>query len=760
MISKLRMYWMTAGFVGASLAAQSYTAAEAESTADGITADNNSQQSNAKALDNGVAKPGTSDAAEGGSLAEIIVTAQKRSERLQDVPSSMMVLSGDKLAEEGVVQLSDYSKQVPGLTFSAASGPGQGQPELRGIATGGDRGSLVGIYLDDVPFTPSSPNAITVGFAFDPDLADIERIEVLEGPQSTLYGASAMGGLIKFVTKKPDLDNFEGSVRIDGSQVDGGGAGYGFRGSVNIPVVTDQVAVKASAFYRKDPGFVDNDYYGQQDVNRASVKGAQVSLRVKFNSDLENTLTGFVQDTNAGGKNQIFIDPDTLKPLSGRLSYSSPIAQPVDIQYQSLANTTTYDMSFATLTNVASYASLSYTNVIDYSLFADLFGAPAGDATRYEGDQHSKRLTDELRLASKPGRLEWLVAGFYTHEKDPDLININGTDSSGTIVPPSNPLYNYYNYNTIAWFEEKAIFGDLTYHFTDQLQGTVGVRYSKNDQSLQTITNGLLGVNNDHSSSRDSAENYLATLSYSPISTLTVYARAASAYRPGGSQAINDLEIAAGLKPTYDPDRLWNYEVGVKGSGWDQRVTYSADVFHMVWTDIQLQVLVNGFSGIANAASAKSDGAEAAIQIVPIDGLTINVKGAYTDAKITSDVPSLGYVNGDALPYAPKITAASLIDYRMSVVNGLTPRVGLTYAYHGSFETTFSSGVRYNLPSYSTLDLRGGVDWSKYSLIARVDNVANKYALTDAGTATTTGSPAFGIVIKPRTFGISLEAHF
>jgi iron complex outermembrane recepter protein len=267
-------------------------------------------------------------------------------------------------------------------------------------------------------------------------------------------------------------------------------------------------------------------------------------------------------------------------------------------------------------------------------------------------------------------------------------------------------------------------------------------------------------VHNDYSSSGDSAENYLATLSYTPISSLTVFARAASAYRPGGSQAINDQEIAAGLKPTYDPDRLWNYEVGVKGSGWDQRITYSADAFHMAWTDIQLQLLVNGFSGIANAASAKSDGAEASIQVVPIDGLTVNVKGAYTEAKITSDVPSVEYVSGDALPYSPKITAASLIDYRMPVVDGLTPRAGLTYAYHGSIETLFSSGVRYNLPSYSTLDIRGGVDWLKYTLIARVDNVTNKYALTDAGTATSPDSPATGIVLKPKTFGLSLEARF
>src|ERR1700732_3514214 len=188
------------------------------------------------------------------ALQKIIVTAQKRAERQQDVPASISVLSGSQLEDLGAVQLSDYAKQVPGLTLVASGGPGLGQVVLRGISAGLGSHPLVGIYLDDVPFTPRSGNSNTAIFSFDPDLTDIERIEVFAGPQSTLYGASSMGGVLKFVTKQPDLSDFAGSGRIDGSGVDGAGAGYGVRGSVNFPIVAGELGLRSSAGSCSRPG--------------------------------------------------------------------------------------------------------------------------------------------------------------------------------------------------------------------------------------------------------------------------------------------------------------------------------------------------------------------------------------------------------------------------------------------------------------------------------------------------------------------------
>jgi outer membrane receptor protein involved in Fe transport len=367
-------------------------------------------------------------------------------------------------------------------------------------------------------------------------------------------------------------------------------------------------------------------------------------------------------------------------------------------------------------------------------------------------------------LVSSPGKFEWLLGGFYTHEKDPDSYPLRGTDPSGVVLPQSSPYFDILTYNNSSIFKEKAVFGDLTYHLTDQLEGTSGMRYSSNNQSFDYTQSGLFTIGSPpqaSGASSDSAKTYLATITYKPTTEMSVYFRAASAYRPGGPNIVNAIALAAGAPAVFGPDKLWDYEAGIKGTLWDRRITYSADVYHMNWSDIQLNVIINGATVVANASSAKSNGVEASLRIVPVDNLTVSINGAYNDAKLTADAPMpINATNGDRLPNGPKITAAAVVDYRLTPFNGLVPRAGFTYAYRGSQLTGFGTSAGLTIPSYATLDLRGGVDWSRYTLIARIENVANKYALTDvAGTA----SPDFalgGIVLKPRTFGISFAAHF
>jgi outer membrane receptor protein involved in Fe transport len=705
------------------------------------------------------------------SLAEIVVTAQKRTERAQDVPTSLVVLPADELLHRGAIALADYASEIPGLSLIGASTPGEGQLVLRGIATGGSSHPLVGIYLDEVPFTPSSPNSDTQSnsfggsTAFDPDLGDIERIEVLKGPQSTLYGAATMGGLVKFVSRQPSLNDFEASARVDGSSVDGGGSGYGVRGSVSFPVVMDTVGIRATGFYRHDPGYVDNVFKGITNINQDHVEGARVSARAQFSDTLEMTLSGLVQHTHSNGPNLVYVDPKTLQPSLGGLTYSSPISQPADIKNYSLNFTTTFTTHFATLTNVAGYAESTIDSTEDVSSFAAFVNAPPDLPVALFGPRRSQRFLDELRLTSSPGRLEWLLGGFYTHEKDPDDLSLRGTDSEGVILPPSSPFYNVYTYHNVSYFIEKAIFGDLTYHLTDKLDATVGARYSSNNQSFHVLSNGLFGVYDIAGSSSDSADTYLATIRYKPEATLMLYARAASGYRPGGPNIVSPIQIAAGAPSTFGPDKLWNYEAGLKGSLWGQRIKYSADAYHMDWKDMQLNVIIHGGTVVANASSAKSDGIEASFQLAPIDGLTASINGAYIDARLTAPIGNpINAAAGDRLPYAPKLSASALVDYRFGSVKGVIPRVGLTYAYHGAQNTAFTTGGQgFTLPSYGTLDLRAGLDWSRYSINARIDNVTDKFALTDAVLTSAfqpSGSPVGGVVIKPRTVGLSLEARY
>lgn len=695
------------------------------------------------------------------ALQEVVVTAQKRTERQQDVPTSIVVLSGTELEDRGAVQLEDYAKEVPGMNVIGARGPGLGEIVLRGISTGSDHSSPVGLYLDDVPFTPSSPIALTTNLAFDPDLADIDHIEVLEGPQSTLYGANTVGGLVKFVTKQPDLHTTEGELSVTGSDIDGGGTGGGARASINLPIVDDVVGLRASVFYRNDPGFVDNEYSGAKNVNWDSVRGGRLSLKVKFSDLLETTLTGMAQDIDQPGPNQVYLNPATLQPTFGRLAYSSAVAQPSDSTYRSLADTTTYRMPFAQLTNVASYAKFENVSTVDYSSLSGAGGLPPGDLLNFANTSYSKRYTDELRLASTPGRIEWLFGGFYTHESDDNLEIDTGLNPDGSVTPVTSPYHNVYDGNFVPHFREEAVFGDLTFHITDQVAVTGGARYSANNQSVNWTSTGAFGINNVPSYNvHDSATTYLGTVTYTPNRDLTVYVRAASAYRPGGPNVLNDLEISGGAQPSYKSDLLWNYEAGVKGAAWDHRINYTADVYHMKWSDIQLTETINNFIVVANGSGAKSDGAEASLAIAPIEHLSVNLKGAYTDAKFTAAAPALGAVSGDSLPYSPKVMAAAIADYTFDKTGDWTPTAGLTYAYHGADESAYSNGVTYHIPSYETLDLRAGVAWNNYSVILRAINVANKYGLTSVMTSPAFNSPVEGTVIQPRTVELTLKARF
>jgi iron complex outermembrane recepter protein len=699
-----------------------------------------------------------------GNLEEVIVTAQKRVQREQDVPTSMAVLSAAKLESQGMMQLADYSRQIPGLRVIGAAGPGQGRPVLRGLSTGTDRNALVGLYLDDVPFAPSSARSLLPNFVFDPALADVERIEVLKGPQSTLYGAHALTGLIKYVTKAPDLNRFDGSIRLDGSQIEGADSGYSGRVSANIPVVEGRAGLRVSGFYREDPGYVDDTFRGIDDANSGTVKGGRLSLLVRFSDELDTTISGMIQDIDIDSAYNVLINPTTLKPVQSDLGYSSPIKQPVSVKYQSLADTTNWDMSFATLTNIISYAEFSARYVIDVSAFG---GAPA--TAGMVDPAKSRRISDELRLTSTPGHLEWMLGAFYTDETAKNRTNYRGTDANGVILPSSSPFFEVYTFASDATFEERAIFGNLTYHFTDRFEASLGARYNENEQDYDVTTRGALSVPNPNSAgfpTDDSANNYLATISYKPSEQLTLYARAANAYRPGGANVLNATQIAAGAPTSYTADTLWNYEVGVKGTAWGNALTYAAAIYHVDWKDTQISARIGGFSVVGNVGKAKSDGAEVSLNLAPGNGLNLNLSGAYSDAKIDANAPLLGAFKGDPLPYSPKLSLSTAIDYRHETSTSLVPHVGLAYSYYSkqntAFQSTTSLGrpIAFELPSYGSLDIRGGIDWAQYSLVARIDNVTDEFALTNVAVLSDRGLPTAGTVLKPRTYGLSFEARF
>ncbi|MDB5584930.1 MAG: TonB-dependent receptor [Bradyrhizobium sp.] len=682
---------------------------------------------------------------------DIVVTAQKRAQNLQSVPEAIQVLSGDQLVKEGVTSINDFADKVPGLVIVGGGDPGIGKAVIRGISTGSDRGGVVGVYVDDVAVSSVSPLALATGFVFDPDLSDIERVEVLKGPQSTLYGASAVGGVLHFVTKRPSLTTTSALLRLDGSSTEDGGQGYGVRAYINTPIVADKIGLSVSAFYRRTPGYTDNVRTGRDDVNYGISGGARAALRVALSDRVETTFSGIYQNIDVADQTLINLNAQG-QPTYGETKFSRAFPLPISIRYRLASNTTTVDLDFATATNIVAYTDQTNNTSSDLSSLAGL--APGATYVSYANLNHTRRFTEELRLASRPGKLEWLLAGYYLHERNRNLVDIRGLDASGQLLPSSSPGYNVYSYNIAASYAEKAVFGNLTYHFTSKFEATVGARYSSINQDFSLVRSGILGTTPLANKGSDSSVTYLATASYTPISSLTLFARAASAYRPGTTQQLDSSALALGINPVYKADVLWNYELGAKGNLAGGRFTYEASLFYMDWKDIQFAATINNFSVIQNAGKANVKGAEVALGYRPFTGLSTSLRASYTDARLRVDLPSVRAHDGDTLPNSTKWNVAASADYRFVTSGSVTPTIGASYTYRSSAPSGFSNGVRFTLPSYSTLDLRAGLEWKNFAVDVRIDNVTNEYGLTSGAFA------SGGVPLRPRTYGIGLEVHY
>ncbi|MGH8209652.1 MAG: TonB-dependent receptor, partial [Steroidobacteraceae bacterium] len=686
----------------------------------------------------GTADTGTADTGEtGAGLEEVVVTASKRPETLQNVPGGVTALTSDALTNLGVVSFQDYLPYVPGLTASIGGGggtPGYYQIIMRGLSSGpSSTTSTVGYYLDETPLTPGSTGSQGGVYAPDPDVGDVERVEVLKGPQGTLYGASTLGGLIKIVTKKPDLTNFDANFSAGGVAITDGGAGYSTRGAVNVPVIPGMLALRLSAYDREDPGFVDNVFTGQKDINSDHAHGGTLKLRYQPIDKLDVEVTGLIQNLDSAGNTQEYISAQTLQPIYGHDNISTFFNSGTSNQLTVFSLTANYDTGIGTLTNSLGdghtnidFARFPFTYGID-PLLLPKFGQPLDAPIAANAYQHveTKKVTDELRFNStRMGHFEWQLAAYYTHE------DADNTEHLLAQNYPSDTLFATLAVQTAAeTYRDYAGSGDLTYYFTDTLDATVGTRYTRNKQDGVFSNTGLLGLGEPFYANtyNASSESYLFDLRWRASQQLSTYARVASAYRPGGLQNSQ----VAGAPNSFNPDTAWNYELGGKGRWLDGQLNTNLDVYYIDWRNIQLQTTVGGFAVIANGGDAKSEGVEFDGSYEPIRGLVLGANAAYNDAVLRSAIPNnkAGAEPGDPLPFAPKWTGALTGDYNFPLAQHVKGGAGASWAYTGARFSSFSGDLldtRVRLPYYSTLNLRGHVDWSQYSISLHVDNVTNE----------------------------------
>jgi len=695
-------------------------------------------------------------------LDEIVVTAQKRTERLIDTPQSVTVLSAEELAKLGATQLRDFANTVPGLSLTTA-GTGYTQITLRGVTTGFDLGSTVAIYVDDVPYGSSSPFADGPRATLDSGLFDLDHIEVLRGPQGTLYGASTMGGLFKYVTKRPDAAGFSGETSVGVSVTgDGGGVNYNVAAAVNIPIVADRAALRASAFEAHDGGYLDNIALGQKDVNRSNVSGGRLDLLLTPVDRLSVRVAGFLQNITRDGEGTADYTFAGADPY-GALGQSRRLEEPFDQHFRLISGTVAYDLPWASLTSISSYQTMQSAFSGDITgLYASLcpYAGYQCGAFGYIQDTSLHKFTQELRLASRNNRrFEWLLGAFYTHERSDLAQNYLPYDLLGVLQP--NTLITYEAPST---YQEYAAFGDLTWHINDSLDITGGVRYAGNDQDKSQIGTGLFGLSHPDVHSADHVFTYLADARYHFNERATGYVRYATGYRPGGPN-LYTLNPATGQlngTPMFQADRLRSYEAGFKGESSDRRFGVDLAGYYIDWSNIQVTVVSGGFSTIENAAGgAKIHGVELALTARPIDAVLLSGSFAYQDAKLSRADADLGAYAGESLPNVPRFTAAMNADYKIPLAtDSLQPSVGATARYQDQREASFDNNVgfpQYHLPGYVMFDLRSGLTINSLSVQLIVRNLLDRHAQLSA--YTWRGVPQVAIA-QPRTLGVELHYGF
>jgi outer membrane receptor protein involved in Fe transport len=736
---------------------------------------------------------------------EIIITAQKREEAILDIPQSVTVVGGEMLERHHAVSFQDYLSQVPGLSLEQSE-PGVGRLVLRGVNTGGVS-STVAVYVDETPFGSSTGLVNGAILAGDFDTFDVNRIEVLRGPQGTLYGASSLGGVLKFVTNTPQFGKFEGRARAGVEFVDGGGTGFNVNGVVNVPL-GEVAAFRGSGFYRKNAGWIDSSGkdgtllgivplpssdFGNN-INEGQVWGGRGSVLFKPTNELTIRLTAIAQHIESDDASDVEVD-DEYDPIDGKLQQTTWFREPNELDYRLYNGVVEYDFGFASLLSSTSFGSSDQTFRADVVPIIGLtanfvFGplSPTGLTTDliypFQDQQTDvSKFTQEVRLASPSSdTFEWMVGAYFTHEEG-KIDQFIGSINQATGQPFGNPILDNLAVARIdSDYKELAGFANATWHVNDRFDITGGGRFAKNDQSAHQTSDGpFVGFSDFVTESDESVFTYSISPRYDVSDTTAVYARIAKGYRPGGPNVVSPT-APPNVPRTFDSDSLTSYEVGLK-TDIGRRVSFDISAYHLSWNDIQLFTVVDLVGVNINGGSAVSNGIEGSLLFRPVPGLQLGVNGAWIDAHLTEDTPPLtGGFDGDRLPWVPKLSFSLNADYEWKLSSATTAFVGGTLAYTGSQRDNFvvsdivgldpdgnpifAFTPQRRVPDYATVDLRAGVEFDRFTLEAYVKNLTNTEGVSSIGVPNDSGfnllpdNAIRAALTRPRTIGLSLSAGF
>lgn len=698
----------------------------------------------------------------------VVVTAEKRAEPILSVAGSVTAVTASELQQTHSVSLADYAAMAPGLDLISQR-QGQTQLILRGITTGPSTpNATVAIYEDDTPYGSSTAFAAGNQLTLDLDPSDLERVEVLRGPQGTLYGASSIGGVVKYVTTPPDLENYRGRLEVDGKTVSGGGEGYGLRAMANIPLSTDTLGFRVSGFDRFDPGYIDDPALGRKNLNSTRVYGGRAQVLWQPNDRLRVRLNVQYQRLRSGGMSEEDVDGITLQPLYGDLIQRRYSNEPLNVRYLISSAVVDYDFGWATLMSATSYSTLRESQLNDLTttygpVLQSILHFPIGVSFDIPIDE--SKMTEEVRLTSPSNQtLEWQLGFFFTHERSTHTEVFNPFDPTTGAAIPINLLSGALNDR----YTEYAVYGDVDYHFTSKFDLLAGLRYGTNRQNYSQPESGaLIGPTTTlYAKSSDDSITFLVSPRYRFDSNNMIYARIASGYRPGGPNALTPAEVAGGVPSSFGPDTLVNYEVGYKAALLDHKLALGVSVFYIDWRDVQIQTMFGGFDATGNGGSAKSQGVELSATYVPVDGLTLSGNLDYTDATLTANATGINAKSGDRLPNVPRFAAYLSADYTFELLPDWDASVGGALRYTDSRESSFVTGTpssfsRPVMPSYTTFGLHAGVTHDGWKLSVYAKNLNDSRGITSLRSLAfdSYSNPYAAAIIQPRTVGISLSVE-
>ncbi len=753
----------------------------------------------------GVSSQALAQEAPSAGLDEIIITAQKREQNLQDVPISVQAIGGEQLDQLNITDFADYAKFLPSLSYSATYGPGYNRPYMRGVASGENgnhSGSSpsVGTYLDEQPITTITGN-------LDLHLYDISRVEVLAGPQGTLYGASSQAGTVRIITNRPDSSGFSASLDGEVNSIANGGIGESVEGYVNIPL-SNQAAVRLVGWAEHEAGFIDNvrgtrqyissgildDNFdvAEDDYNDVDTIGARAALRIDLNdswtvtpqvmAQRQESNGVFAQDSSVGDLAVTHWFPEWNEDtwVQGALTVEGAISN-LDVVFASAYLTRDVDSN----QDYADYG-FYYDNIGSGAYFTSDGVTPINPAQQVEGRDNYERSTYELRVSTPAENRLRAIGGLFFQHAEHNIHQryiINGFFDAHEVPGWADTIWLTKQLRTD---EESAAFGEVSFDFTEQLTGTVGLRLFHTENSLggffgfssafatfygltppasgeqqcvgPATTPGAPCASLANSQSED-GELYRLNLQYRLNADRMIYATYSEGFRPGGSNRNTTL-------PPYAADFLKNYEFGWKTDWADGRVRWNGAVFFEQWESFQFAFLSpggNGLTEIQNAGDAEIMGIESDIAWAVTDGLTLRAAATWLHGELVSASGTIpDTVAGTQLPVAPELkfdlTARyefTLGDWEAFVQGAVVYQSSTTLDLRQAQSAFFGT-----VSDYWLTDISAGVERDNYRLSIYANNLFDERAVVTRYNEYPFATPIYDVVAQPLTIGVRLGRNF